>query len=110
MNNINMLVVEREKSRWCEPSDDAPAGSAARVCEREDDDLVADDLIRQCERESIEHCDAPILSMLRLRSRLRNRRIIVSTASISSSNSAAAVFPPGTYWLKRFASVPILEA
>jgi hypothetical protein len=47
------------------------AGSAARVCEREDDDLVADDLVRQRERESIEHCDAPIPSMLPLRSRLR---------------------------------------
>jgi hypothetical protein len=23
---------------------------------------------------------------------------------------AAAVFPPGTYWLQRFASVPVLES
>jgi hypothetical protein len=39
------------------------------VRQRENDDVVADDLIREREREAIEQDDAPIVSMFPLRSR-----------------------------------------
>jgi hypothetical protein len=46
----------------------------------------------------------------RIEALLRNREFIMeySDARVRWRDGAAAVFPPGTYWLQRFASVPIL--
>jgi hypothetical protein len=43
---------------------------------------------------------------------VRNRAFAVEYASARERwhAGAAAVFPPGTYWLQRFASVPVLES
>jgi len=42
---------------------------------------------------------------------MRNRVFVVEYASARERwrNGIAAVFPAGTYWLQRFASVPVLE-
>lgn len=47
----------------------------------------------------------------RIEARLRNRAFVVEYASARDrwQHGMAAVFPPGTYWLQRFASVPVLE-
>jgi putative transposase len=47
----------------------------------------------------------------RIETLMRNRRFAVEYASARERwrAGAAAVFPPGTYWLQRFASVPVLE-
>jgi REP element-mobilizing transposase RayT len=48
----------------------------------------------------------------RLEAVLRDRAFVVDYADARGRwrDGAAAVFPPGTYWLQRFASVPIREA
>jgi len=48
----------------------------------------------------------------RIEALLRNRAFVVEYADARArwQDGAAAVFPPGTYWLQRFASVPIHEA
>ncbi|HMG19999.1 MAG TPA: hypothetical protein VK607_01735 [Kofleriaceae bacterium] len=48
----------------------------------------------------------------RLEALLRNRWFTAEYASARERwrDGAAAAFPPGTYWLQRFASVPVLEA
>jgi hypothetical protein len=48
----------------------------------------------------------------RLEALLRNRLFAVEYASARERwrDGAAAAFPPGTYWLQRFASVPVIEA
>jgi hypothetical protein len=45
----------------------------------------------------------------RIEALLRNRAFVVAykTARETWQTAAAAVFPPGTYWLRRFANVPI---
>jgi putative transposase len=47
----------------------------------------------------------------RIEALLRNRAFVTEYASARDRwrNGMAAVFPPGTYWLQRFASVPVLE-
>jgi len=47
----------------------------------------------------------------RIEALLHNRAFVVAYADARArwQDGAAAVFPPGTYWLQRFASVPILE-
>jgi hypothetical protein len=47
----------------------------------------------------------------RIEALLRNRAFVMAYASARDRwrNGMAAVFPPGTYWLQRFASVPVLE-
>jgi hypothetical protein len=45
----------------------------------------------------------------RIEALLRNRASSWN-APVLARAGAAAVFPPGTYWLKRFAFVPILQA
>jgi len=47
----------------------------------------------------------------RIEALLRNRAFTVEYASARDRwrNGIPAVFPPGTYWLQRFASVPVLE-
>jgi hypothetical protein len=42
---------------------------------------------------------------------LRNRAFIIEYAEARDRwrNGVPAVFPPGTYWLHRFASVSVLE-
>jgi hypothetical protein len=47
----------------------------------------------------------------RIEALLRNRAFVVEYADARARwrAGAAAVFPPGTYWLQRFASVSILE-
>jgi hypothetical protein len=46
----------------------------------------------------------------RIEALLRNRAFTVEYASARERwrNDIPAVFPPGTYWLQRFASVPVL--
>jgi putative transposase len=48
----------------------------------------------------------------RLEALLRNRVFAVEYADARTRwrDGAPAVFPPGTYWLRRFASVPVLQA
>jgi hypothetical protein len=48
---------------------------------------------------------------VRIEALLRNRAFAVEYASARERwrNGIPAVFPPGTYWLQRFASVPVLE-
>jgi hypothetical protein len=47
----------------------------------------------------------------RIEALLRNRAFVVEYASARERwrNGIPAVFPPGTYWLQRFASVPVRE-
>ena len=47
----------------------------------------------------------------RIEALVRNRRFAVDYAAARESwrDGMAVVFPPGTYWLQRFASVPVLE-
>jgi hypothetical protein len=47
----------------------------------------------------------------RIEALLRNRAFAREYASARERwrNGIPAVFPPGTYWLQRFASVPVLE-
>jgi REP element-mobilizing transposase RayT len=47
----------------------------------------------------------------RIEALLRNRAFVIEYASARDrwQNGMAAVFPSGTYWLQRFASVPVLE-
>jgi len=47
----------------------------------------------------------------RIEALMRNRAFVVEYASARERwrNGIAAVFPAGTYWLCRFASVPVLE-
>ena len=47
----------------------------------------------------------------RIEALLRNRAFVVEYASARDRwhDGVPAVFPPGTYWLQRFASVPVLE-
>lgn len=47
----------------------------------------------------------------RIETLLRNRAFVMDYASARERwrDGAAAVFPPGTYWLQRFASVPVIE-
>jgi hypothetical protein len=47
----------------------------------------------------------------RIEALLRNRAFVMEYASARKRwrDGIAAVFPPGTYWLQRFASVPVLE-
>jgi hypothetical protein len=47
----------------------------------------------------------------RIEALLRNRAFVIEYASSRDRwrNGIPAVFPPGTYWLKRFASVPVGE-
>ena len=47
----------------------------------------------------------------RIEALMRNRAFVVDYASARERwrNGIAAVFPAGTYWLQRFASVPVLE-
>ena len=47
----------------------------------------------------------------RIEALLRNRAFAIEYASARNRwrNGMAAGFPPGTYWLQRFASVPVLE-
>jgi hypothetical protein len=47
----------------------------------------------------------------RIEALLRNRAFVNDYASARDrwQHGMAAVFPPGTYWLQRFASVPVLE-
>ena len=47
----------------------------------------------------------------RIEALLRNRAFAIEYASARDRwrNGIAAVFPPGTYWLQRFAAVPVLE-
>ena len=47
----------------------------------------------------------------RIEALLRNREFVIEYASARDRwrDGVAAVFPPGTYWLQRFASVPVLE-
>ena len=47
----------------------------------------------------------------RIEALLRNRAFAIEYASARDrwQHGIAAVFPPGTYWLQRFASVPVLE-
>ena len=47
----------------------------------------------------------------RIEALLRNRVFTIeyATARERWRDGASAVFPPGTYWLQRFASVPVLE-
>ena len=47
----------------------------------------------------------------RIEALLRNRAFVIEYASARDrwQNGVPAVFPPGTYWLQRFASVPVLE-
>jgi hypothetical protein len=47
----------------------------------------------------------------RIEALLRNRAFVMEYASARERwrDGIAAVFPPGTYWLQRFASVPVLE-
>jgi hypothetical protein len=47
----------------------------------------------------------------RIEALLRNRAFVIEYASARDRwrNGIPAVFPPGTYWLKRFASVPVGE-
>jgi REP element-mobilizing transposase RayT len=47
----------------------------------------------------------------RIEALLRNRAFVFDYASARDrwQHGMAAVFPPGTYWLQRFASVPVLE-
>jgi len=42
---------------------------------------------------------------------MRNRAFVVDYASACEGwrNGVPTVFPAGTYWLQRFASVPVLE-
>jgi hypothetical protein len=46
-----------------------------------------------------------------INSLLRNRAFVIEYAIARDQwqNGMAAVFPPRTYWLQRFASVPVLE-
>jgi len=48
----------------------------------------------------------------RIEALLRNRAFVVDYADARARwrAGAQAVFPPGTYWLRRFAAVPVLEA
>ena len=48
----------------------------------------------------------------RIEALMRNRAFAVEYASARERwcTGAAAVFPPGTYWLQRFASVPVLQS
>jgi REP-associated tyrosine transposase len=48
----------------------------------------------------------------RVEALMRNRAFVEEYADARARwrGGAAAVFPPGTYWLQRFASVPVLEA
>ena len=57
---------------------------------------------------------APVASRskwARIEALLRNRAFAVEYASARERwrDGVPAVFPPGTYWLQRFASVPVLE-
>jgi hypothetical protein len=47
----------------------------------------------------------------RIEALLRNRVFVLEYASARERwrDGVPAVFPPGTYWLQRFASVPVLE-
>jgi REP element-mobilizing transposase RayT len=47
----------------------------------------------------------------RIEALLRNRAFVIEYADARARwrDGAAAVFPPGTYWLQRFASVPVIE-
>jgi hypothetical protein len=47
----------------------------------------------------------------RIEALLRNRAFTMEYASAREQwrNGIPAVFPPGSYWLPRFASVPVLE-
>ena len=47
----------------------------------------------------------------RIEALMRNRAFVVEYASARERwrNGIGAVFPAGTYWLQRFASVPVLE-
>jgi hypothetical protein len=47
----------------------------------------------------------------RIEALLRNRAFVVeyTIARDRWRDGIPAVFPPGTYWLQRFASVPVLE-
>ena len=47
----------------------------------------------------------------RIEALLHNRAFVIEYASVREQwrNGIAIVFPPGTYWLHRFASVPVLE-
>jgi REP element-mobilizing transposase RayT len=49
--------------------------------------------------------------LARIEALLRNRAFVIDYASARDrwQHGMAAVFPPGTYWLQRFASVPVLE-
>ena len=49
---------------------------------------------------------------VRIEALLRNRVFVVEYASARERwrNGMAAVFPAGTYWLQRFASVPLLDS
>jgi hypothetical protein len=48
----------------------------------------------------------------RIEAMMRDRAFVVEYADARARwrERAAVVFPPGTYWLKRFASVPIVDA
>jgi hypothetical protein len=48
----------------------------------------------------------------RIEALLRNRTFATAYADARSRwrDGVSTVFPPGTYWLQRFASVPVLEA
>ena len=47
----------------------------------------------------------------RMEALLRNRAFVVDYVDARArwQHGAAAAFPPGTYWLQRFASVPVIE-
>jgi hypothetical protein len=47
----------------------------------------------------------------RIEALVRNRAFVIEYASARDRwrNGIPAVFPPGTYWLQRFASVPVLD-
>jgi hypothetical protein len=57
------------------------------------------------------HPDPLARLVTRIEALLRNRAFVVAYADARArwQNGTAAMFPPGTYWLQRFASVPILE-
>jgi hypothetical protein len=48
---------------------------------------------------------------VRIEALVRNRAFVMEYANARDrwQNGIPAVFPPGTYWLQRFASVPVLE-
>jgi hypothetical protein len=48
----------------------------------------------------------------RIEALLRNRAFVLEYAMARDGwrNGIPVMFPPGTYWLRRFASVPVFEA